>query len=72
MGWTWESGRLFSGGMKGTTADCRGKLLSLILQKQGEEEGWTTERAGLEATGILRARLPTVSLTKGQGSMESN
>jgi len=26
----------------------------------------------LEATGILRARLPTVSLTKGQGSMGRN
>ncbi|KAI5352404.1 hypothetical protein L3X38_005295 [Prunus dulcis] len=25
------------------------------------EEGWTTEQAALEATGLLRGRLPTVT-----------
>lgn len=55
--------------MKGTRAVCRGKFLSFILQKHGEDEGCTTERAGLEATGILRARFPMVRRTNGQGSM---
>ena len=46
--------------------------MSLILQKHGEDDGWTTERAALDATGILRARLPTVSRTNGQESMAEN
>lgn len=55
--------------MKGTTAVWRGKLLNLILQKHGDDEGCTTERAGFEATGIFRARLPTVRRTNGHGSI---
>lgn len=43
--------------------------MSFILQKYGEDEGCTTTRAGLEATGILRARFPMVRRTNGQGSM---
>ena len=70
--WTWPSRNWFSNEMNDMTAIWSGKFLSLILQKHGEEEGWTTERAGFEATGILRARLPTVKRTKGHGSIVSS
>lgn len=35
---------------------CEGEFLSLILQKQGEEDGWIVEKAGLGETGILVLR----------------
>lgn len=46
-----------------------GKFLSLILQKQGEEDGWMAEKAGLGDTGDFSAKDPTRIRMKGQGSM---
>lgn len=62
---------LASGGMWGITAVCGGKPLSLILQKQGEDEGWMTVLAGFAGTGTFNARFPTVRRTKGQGSINT-
>ncbi|KAL2529058.1 putative LRR receptor-like serine/threonine-protein kinase [Forsythia ovata] len=37
----------------------RFELLSLILQKHGKDEGFTTDLAGFDATGIFNAKFPT-------------
>lgn len=48
---------------------CEGEFLSLILQKQGEEDGWIVEKAGLGETGDFSAKDPIWIRMKGQGSM---
>lgn len=58
-----------SAGRRGRGAIFSERLSRVILQKQGVEEGWTPEPAGREAMGIFRARFPTRTRTKGQGSM---
>lgn len=59
-----------SGRRRGTEADWEEKPRSLMRQKQREDAGWTTARASFVDTGILRARLPTVSRTNGHGSID--
>lgn len=56
--------------MSGTVETWWGKLESLILQKQGEEEGWTVAEEGLEAMGNFRVKSPTRIRTNGHGSIE--
>lgn len=66
----WISGNcVVSNGMYGIAAVCGGKFLSLILQKQGDEDGCTTELAVFAAKGTFRARFPIVIRMKGQGSI---
>ena len=43
--------------------------MSLILQKQGDDDGWIPEKAGLDDTGSFMAKPPITIRTKGHGSM---
>jgi hypothetical protein len=55
--------------MYGIAAVCGGKFLSLILQKQGEDDGCTTELVVFAANGTFKARFPIVRRMNGQGSI---
>lgn len=44
--------------------------MSLILQKQGDDDGWTVAEDGLDAVGYLTVKSPTRIRTNGHGSIE--
>lgn len=56
--------------IRGTVEDWWGKLVSLILQKQGDDDGWTVAEDGLDAVGYLTVKSPTRIRTNGHGSIE--